>query len=244
MDIVYRVCEFLQKIAFRLFSDYKVAGVENVPPMGPLIVVCNHQSNMDPSILAAALPRRIWFLAKEGIFRVFIARWFLRAWGAFPLRRGETDLRAYRWSLEKLRSDQVLVVFPEGTRSTGGMRRARIGIAQIALTTQATILPVGMTGTERHGSCFKVFYPSGRLRVNIGMPFSLPVVEGKPSKEVLQSLTDMIMNRVAMLLPEEYRGAYATPRAGSAAAGHERAVAGGAVTYANDNGPAQSTPGG
>ena len=213
MDIVYRVCEFLQKIALRLFSDYKVDGVENVPPMGPLIVVCNHQSNMDPSILAAALPRRIWFLAKEGIFRTFIARWFLRAWGAFPLRRGETDLRAYRWSLEKLSRDQVLVVFPEGTRTRGGMRKARPGIAQIALTTQAPILPVGMTGTERHRSCFKVFYPSGRLRVNIGMPFSLPVVEGKPSKEVLQSLTDMIMDRVAMLLPEEYRGAYATRRA-------------------------------
>lgn len=224
MDIVYRVCELLEKIALRLFSDYKVEGVENVPPMGPLIVVSNHQSNMDPSILAAALPRRIWFLAKEGIFRTFVARWFLYAWGAFPLRRGESDVRAYRWSLEKLRSDQVLVVFPEGTRTTRGMRRARPGVAQIALTTQAPILPVGMTGTERHESCFKVFYPNGRLRVNIGMPFSLPVVEGKPSKEVLQSLTDMIMDRVAMLLPEEYRGAYATPRPVPAAVNEETVV--------------------
>ncbi|MCH8206149.1 MAG: 1-acyl-sn-glycerol-3-phosphate acyltransferase [Chloroflexi bacterium] len=202
------ICNIVQRLTLRLFADYKVEGKENVPPMGPLIVVANHQSYLDPPILGACLPRRIWFLAKDSIFRGPILNWFLRSYGAFPLDRFGSDLRAYRWALNKLERDQVLVLFPEGTRSKGSMNKALPGVARLALKTGAPLLPVGIVGTEHMGHWLRVLNPSGTIRVNIGTVFSLPSIDGRPSQEVLGSLTDMIMQRVATLLPEQYRGVY------------------------------------
>ncbi len=206
---VYDVCNLAQRISLRLFADYKVEGKENVPPMGRLIIVANHQSNLDPALLGASLSRRIWFLAKDGMFSNWLVNWFLNSYGAFPLDRQSSDMRAYRWALGKLERDQALVVFPEGTRSKGSMNKAIPGVARLALKTGAPILPVGIVGTEHMGHWMRVVNPTGIIRVNVGNTFSLPSMDGRPSPAVLESLTDMIMQRVAALLPERYRGVYA-----------------------------------
>jgi 1-acyl-sn-glycerol-3-phosphate acyltransferase len=201
-------CVFLQKGTLRAFSTWKVNGRENVPPMGPLIIVANHQSNFDPSLLACSIPRTIRFLAKENIFGNPIASWFLYNYGAHPLNREGLDIAAYRWALDRLSHDEALVLFPEGTRNPGSMGHALPGVTRIALQTQAPILPVGITGSERLKGLLRHFNPTGKLTVNIGTPFSLPIIEGKPDKAVVNSMTHMIMERIAALLPEEYRGEY------------------------------------
>ena len=81
-------------------------------------------------------------------------------------------------------------------------------MTRLALKSNSAILPIGITGTEKLGSVVRVLNPTGKIQVNIGAPFSLPNIEGRPSKEVLTSLTDMIMERIAFLLPGEYRGVY------------------------------------
>ena len=208
MKFIYPVGNFLQRITLRLFADYKVTGRENVPPTGPLIIVANHQSNFDPPLLGASVPRRTWFLAKDTIFRGPLAHWFMRSYGAFPVNRAGGDVRAYRWVLNQLGKGEAVVIFPEGTRNNGALQKAVPGIVRFALKAQAPLLPVGITGTERLGTWLRVFNPTGRLRVNIGPVFSIPSVQGRPSTEDLESLTDMIMYRIADLLPEEYRGVY------------------------------------
>ena len=129
-------------------------------------------------------------------------------YGAYPLDRKGVGLNAYRWAIDQLARDQVIVIFPEGTRSRTGMKRALPGVTKLALETQAAILPVGITGTERFGHWMRVFNPTGTITVNIGEAFYLPSLEGKISKEVLRSLTDMIMKRIAELLPSNYHGIY------------------------------------
>ena len=193
-----------------------MSGGENLHATGPLIIVANHQSNIDPPLLAAVLKRNTWFLAKAGIFKGPIIRWFLGSWGAFPLKRGEGDVRALRWILRKLESGEAVVLFPEGTRNPGAMRRARPGVVQVALRTRAPLIPVGITGTEHLNNVTRVFNPAVKLRVRIGEPFTLPAPEGKPKGEELDSLTDMVMGRIAELLPESHRGVYAQPTAGRA----------------------------
>ena len=215
MDLLYHACNVAQKGTLRAFADWQVTGRENVPAVGPLIVVANHQSNFDPPLLSPSIPRRIRFLAKDSIFKgPAIASWFLREYGAYPLKRTGIDVGAHRWALDQLRRDGVIAVFPEGTRSRGGMKRARPGIVRLALTTQAPILPVGITGTERLGTWLRVLNPTGRITVTIGRPFTLPVIEGKPSPAVMDSLTDMVMRKVAVLLPPSYRGVYGDTAAG------------------------------
>ena len=219
MEVVNPLANFLQGIVLRVLADWRVSGRENVPPMGALIVVANHRSNFDPSLLSTSLPRRIRFLAKEEIFRHPAARWFLRSYGAHPLNRGAVDVGAYRWALDELAHDRVIVLFPEGTRARGAMKKAKPGVARIALKTQAPILPVGITGTEPLGSVMRVFNPTGELRVNIGTVFTAPNIEGRLDKELLDSITSMIMQRVAALLPPDQRGVYSL--AGTAPAGRE-----------------------
>ena len=208
MGVVYSSARFMMRNALRIFGDWQVEGRECVPPRGGLIVVSNHQSNMDPPLIMASLPRRVYFMAKRGIFNGPIISFLLKAYGTFPLNRDGGDLQAIQWSLKMLDSGQVIGIFPEGTRSPGGMRKGIPGIAMIALKSGAPILPIGMTGTERTGPPWQVATPTGEFRVKIGQPFSLPVIEGRVGREQLQSMTDMIMERVASLLPADYRGVY------------------------------------
>ena len=209
MELTYVASNIVQRACLRLFADWKVTGRENVPPMGPLVIVCNHLSNLDPPLLGASLPRRTRFLAKRGLFTASaVGGWFLRSYGAFPLNRDGVDVRAYRWTLNELANDGALVLFPEGTRSRGAMARAKQGVVNIALKSKAPILPVGITGTEHTGHWINALHPTGTIRVNVGQVFSLPDIEGKPNKEVLESLTTSIMLRIAELLPESYRGVY------------------------------------
>ena len=225
MELVNPAANILQRVLLRAFAEWRVTGRESVPPHGPLIVVANHQSYVDAPLLSASIPRRTRFLAKAGLFRWPLVSWLFRSYGAYPLSRSTADVGAYRWALRQLERDHAVVLFPEGTRTQGGMRKAQAGVARLALRSQAPILPVGITGTERLGSIFRILKPTGAIEVVIGTPFSLPNIEGRPSREVLDSLTDMIMQRIAAVLPAEYHGVYAiTPRAGAADAPTERVL--------------------
>lgn len=208
MELVYSACNVTQRALLRLFADCKVTGRENVPPMGPLMIVSNHLSNIDPSLLASSLPRRIRFLAKRGLFATRLSQWFFTSYGAFPLNREGVDVGAYRWALTELANDGALVLFPEGTRSNGAMAQAKQGVVNIALQSKVPILPIAITGTQHIGHWINVLHPTGTIRVNVGQVFTLPDIEGKPSKELLESLTTSIMLKIAELLPESYRGIY------------------------------------
>ena len=211
-DAVYRISNYLQLGTLRAFADWKVSGAENVPPMGPLIVISNHMSNLDPSMLSVGVPRRLNYLAKDDLFKAGgpPLRWFLRNYGAFPIDRRGADARAFRWALRMLRQDAAIAIFPEGTRSrTASMNEAKPGAAALILKSGAPVLPVGITGTERMQVFARLANPTGKIRVNIGQPFSLPNIEGRPSRDLLKSLTNDMMLRVRDLLPESYHGFYA-----------------------------------
>ena len=78
----------------------------------------------------------------------------------------------------------------------------------LILKSGAPVLPIGITGTERMQPFLRVVNPTGKIRINIGQPFSLPSIEGRPSRELLRSMTTDMMHRVCDLLPESYHGFY------------------------------------
>ena len=210
MRLLYRSCVGLENLLLRIIArEWTVEGRDNVPSKGRLIVVPNHLSYADPSMVATALTRPVRFLAKDTLFENAVSRWFLSTYGAFPLSRGSIDVRAYRWARSVLEADEALVLFPEGTRGVGGLGHGQPGVARLALATGSPLLPVGVTGTAHLGPWWRVLCPTGRIRVNIGEPFSLPKIEGPPAKRTVSLLTEEIMRRIADLLPESYRGIYA-----------------------------------
>ncbi len=208
--MIYSIAKFFQRLTLKLFSKWTINGIEHVPPIGGVIIVANHVSEFDPPLLASTFDRKIKFLAKSGIFSGFFQRWFLKEYGAFPVKRGVVDRSAYLWILEQLELGNAVVVFPEGTRSMKGMRKGKSGVARIALHSKSPILPVGIIGTKNMGKWTRVFYPSGKIQVNIGRVFNLPDIEGHINHQLLESMSEMIMERIAELLPNEYRGYYSS----------------------------------
>lgn len=206
---VYYLDRFLVRIYIR---SVEVEGVEHVPLHGPLILVSNHLNNADPPMVAGFIPRHPTFMAKQEMFGWPVLGAAFRLYGAFPVRRFEADLAALRKACEVLRAGEMLVMFPEGTRSrTGGLQPAHPGTAIIALRSRAPILPVAITGTEGlRGWPWMFLRPflGPRVRIVIGKPFFLPEVE-RADAEAAKRCTDIIMRRIAELLPERYRGVYA-----------------------------------
>lgn len=147
-------------------------------------------------------------MAKEELFRSKLASYFMSSLRSFPVSKGRLDRKALRRAMQVLADGLVLVIFPEGMRSRGGRLRAAFpGAALIALRSGVPIIPVGITGTEKlKGLAWLWHRPE--VTVNIGPPFSLPSASSKLTKVELSRLTDVIMGRIAELLPVEYRGHY------------------------------------
>lgn len=199
----------LMKFLLLLLTRWQVKGKENIPARGPLIVVANHLSLVDPPLLSASIPRRIVFMAKEEAFRHPVEGPLARGWRAFPVRRERLDREALRQARQVLEEGLALGMFPEGKRSpTTQMQQGYAGTSLLALRNSAPILPVGITGTERINGITFIFRRP-KITVNIGEPLSLPPVDGRLSRDQLARATDLIMWRIAELLPESYQGFYA-----------------------------------
>ncbi len=207
MYCLYIIGKLIVGAFFRLFTRWRVKGRENVPRKGALLVVSNHLNFNDPPLLGVSLGRQVVFMAKEELFRFRPLAYFLSSLGAFPVHRGRLDREAIRRSEKALAEGRALVMFPEATRSPRSqLQRAFPGSALIASRQAVPVLPVGIFGTERLKGLWLFRRP--RITVNIGKTFSLPKAGSKLTREELTENTELIMRRVAELLPPEYRGVY------------------------------------
>jgi 1-acyl-sn-glycerol-3-phosphate acyltransferase len=186
-----------------LLTRPHIVGRERIPQTGGLLVVSNHASNADPVILLAVMPRPLSFMTKEELFRSLPVRAFLKLWrGAFPVRRGQADIAALRDALDLIREGHPVVLFPEGTRSPGALGPAHPGGAYLATRARCPVLPVAIIGSEAMQNIWCLRHRP-RFEVHFGMPFVVPEHLGEPA-----AVLDMIMGRIAEMLPPERQGAY------------------------------------
>jgi 1-acyl-sn-glycerol-3-phosphate acyltransferase len=220
----YRIAVSLSRVYVRLVlrRRVRIVGAENLPAAGPLLLVVNHISNIDPMVIGGYCPRTLFALAKREMFVNPVASWFLAGVNCIPVDRGGADRRAVTRALDVLRRGGRLLVFVEGTRSrTGAMQRAEAGVGFLARRSGAAIVAAAITGTdEMHPAG-----PSGRREISLrfGTPFT-PDLAGRRDDA---TIADEIAAHIAALLPEERRGAYAAAtsvRGGEAASSlHEQA---------------------
>ena len=190
--------------------------VEEIPRDGPVIIAANHASNLDPVVIAAyllpKLGRRLQWLGKRELFAWPVVGWMARNGGVHAVDRFAADVEAYRLAKRILDEGHALFVFPEGTRSHDGtLQKARDGASVLALRTGAPIVPVGIAGaSERWPRGQKVPRPGGRVTVRVGLPFRLAdeLPAGLERKAATPAATELIMRRIAALLPPAQRGRY------------------------------------
>ena len=199
-------------------SRLEVLHANRVPLEGRLVIVGNHINNIDPVLVCAVTPRRLTAMAKRELFEMPLIGWTLWAFGAFPVRRYSADLGALRAGRNHLRAERAVLVFPEGTRSkTQALQPGLPGSAMLALLGEAPIVPVAISGTEAlDGPRALLRWLLGRrakVLVEFGEPFSL--AGGSPTADRAEAGTDLMMRRIAEMLPDRYRGAYGAGSEGS-----------------------------
>ncbi len=219
-----RICAFGARVVARAISRIRIEGaIASIPREGPVLVVANHASNFDSVVLGAwltpRLGRRLHWLGKKELFDWPVFGWLARNGGVHPVDREAADIDAFRLAKRILDEDNVLFVFPEGTRSPDGtLQEARDGVALLALRTGATIVPIGVGGSAAvwpKGQ--RLPHPGGRVTVRIGEAFRLEDVipPGSDRRTAKTVATDQIMRRIAALLPAAQRGAYGGSDEGS-----------------------------
>ena len=203
-----RLLNFFLRIAFKLLLNLEVVGLENVPLEGPLILMINHTSLIDPAMAGGVMPREIVAMSKIENFRDPILGIIVRLYGAFPVRRGEVDLQATRRALEVLHNGEVLLMAPEGTRSKEcRLQPGHDGMTFIALHANAPVLPMAIAGVKDFSSNFKGLRRTD-VKVVIGKPFRFQLSEEKVRRDALHQMTEEAMYQLAAILPPEYRGVY------------------------------------
>jgi 1-acyl-sn-glycerol-3-phosphate acyltransferase len=206
--LLYHTIQLALKLLFSLLTRRRVTGRENIPRHGPAIFVGNHIHLFDSPLLWVTLGSRAKYMAKEEMFHTRIIGYFMYSCGAFPVAKERLDMKAFRRAIRTLSYGQQLVMFPEGMRSKNKrLKLAFPGAALIASRSGAPIIPVVTTGTENLQG-IKWLWRRPRISVNIGPSFMLPPVEGRLTKYKLAKMTDIIMESIAHLLPEEYHGQY------------------------------------
>jgi 1-acyl-sn-glycerol-3-phosphate acyltransferase len=190
------------------------------PTEGPLLVVSNHLSNIDPFLFGGYAPGALFCITKRELFSNPISSWIMGGCNCFPVDRGAADRQAVRTALDVLVSRKGrLLIFLEGTRSaTPGMRRAEAGVGFLARRSGASVLPVAIWGTEAALGRGRKLPTRVPIRVRYGPVFKLP--ERAPGeRRDDQAMADLIGTRIAELLPPEYRGVYAADAAPAVSAG-------------------------
>ena len=147
--LLYHILQPVVRCLIRIYHRARVEGLDRVPAEGPLILVGNHLSLLDPFYIGAFFPRKIRFMAKKESFRHPVARWF-GPFSRFSRGSRQSGPESLKTAIGVLRSGEVLGMFPEGgRRENAPMRELKQGAAYLALKTGTPILPVYIEGTDQ-----------------------------------------------------------------------------------------------
>jgi 1-acyl-sn-glycerol-3-phosphate acyltransferase len=170
---------------------------ERVPLTGPVVLVANHAAFLDGPLVFGMAPRPVSFLVKQEAFSGFWG-WAIRSVGQIPIDRTVGDRAALASATAVLEDGGAVGIFPEGRRGDGDVHQVNHGAAWIALRTNATIVPVAVSGTRVAGAK-KDAWPRlrSRLLVDFGEPFTLRVDPAAAGRERLRSATEQLRGALA-----------------------------------------------
>ncbi len=188
-SVVYWSIRFFAKPALVVYFRLARRG-HGLIPKGAVILCSNHRSFLDPFVLGTCLPRPIYFMAKQEIFRNPFVGWLLNCLGAFPVKRGESDEESTETARALLERGEAVVIFAEGTRiRRGSLGRPRRGVGRLALESGAPVVPIAVSGSEHARRGWRIRPVKVHLR--FGAPLTFPRVDN-PSQFLAGEVTERI----------------------------------------------------
>jgi 1-acyl-sn-glycerol-3-phosphate acyltransferase len=200
--------------AFTLGFSFRCAGSHNVPPNGAALIVANHQSFLDPTLVGVAARRHLTFLARKTLFKNPIFGAFLRSVNCVPVDQEGVAKEGLKTAVEKLHAGRAVLIFPEGERTwKGPMQKLKPGIQLLIKRAPAPIVPVGIAGayeayprTAKYPVLSPLFLPAnkkGPLAISIGRPLDPKRLLELPREELLTELFNAI--RAEQIKAEQLR---------------------------------------
>lgn len=198
----YRFCRFLCQWFSLTLLKTRLVGARNVPATGGVLLVSNHQSFMDPVIVAMGLPRECSYMARDSLFRNKLFGRLIGHLGAFPVKRGTADLMAIKESLRRLKRGEVVVVFPEGTRTLDGSIGPMLaGLATMAKKCKVAIVPTVIDGMFQA-------WPRHQALPGVGdviIEYDRPILPAEYENLDPEALTEEIRGRMIAMQARRHR---------------------------------------
>jgi 1-acyl-sn-glycerol-3-phosphate acyltransferase len=199
------------RFIMKMIADIETHGADKIPA-GNVIVAANHLGRLDTAVLLCVLDREDIIMPIAEKYKdhpIFGA--IGRSANGIWLNRFEADYSALRKILERMKQGGILTIAPEGTRSrTEALQEGKMGVAFLAGKSGYPVLPVAVTGTEDRGVMENLkHFRRSKIIVTAGDHFTITIPNGKGREDAMREATDEIMCRIAVMLPEKYRGVYA-----------------------------------
>lgn len=174
----------------------KAKGLEYLPKEGKAIIAANHSSYLDSIVLGVVMPRRIKWIVKKSIYNLRWLKWL------FVLIKMIPENGAIEKSLSSLKNDEMLSIFPEGTRSRDGcLHSGREGVGVLALKSAAPVIPCAIRGTFEAYPPGALFPKPHPVKIIIGKPITFEPVE-TPDEAMITSAVETIMSAIRVLMEE------------------------------------------
>jgi 1-acyl-sn-glycerol-3-phosphate acyltransferase len=194
--VVYWLSRAILEPFFLLYFRMDRVGREHIPREGGLIIAANHRSFLDPFVIGTLVRRPVYFVAKRELFTSRLTAWWLSSLGAFPVDRGNGDRDAMDTARRILERGDVVVIFPEGTRTRpGALGAPKRGVGRLALETGAPIVPVAVIGTESVRRGWRI--RPHKVRLRCGRPLLFAQV-AEPSPQLARAVMDRVWACVAL----------------------------------------------
>lgn len=191
-----RIIKSVLKLLVIIVYRPKIVGLENIEEGKGALICPNHVHALDSAVIVLTNKRKINVLAKESLFKNRFVKWLAAIFGVYPVKLGNKSMESVKVSLKLLKNNELLLLFPEGTRN--GMAKGvkpKDGAVKLAIKSNTPIIPVGIQGN------FKFFK---KIKVNIGKPIYYNVSkEDASNKEVLDKLTEELMQEIVKLRDEK-----------------------------------------
>ncbi len=186
---VYSILRVVARLFFLAVYRIRCGGRQWIPRTGAVLVCANHQSTLDPIIVGLACNRRLNYLARRSLFE---SPWFsalIRFLDAIPIDREGIGLDGLRETLKRLRAGEMVLIFPEGTRTADGeLQPIKPGFQAVAKRSGAVLLPVGIDGAHQVWPRDASFPRLGRLAVVFGPPIEREQIESLSPDQLTEEL--------------------------------------------------------
>jgi len=206
-SLLWKSLQMLARIGTSTWIDLKVHRKHHVPRTGGVLLVANHQSFLDPVLIAVQLDRPVSFLAKSELFENRYLKWLITNLHAFPVRQGKGDVRAIKETVERLQEGHVLNVYPEGHRTEDGeLGVVQPGIALMIRKAGVPIVPVAIIGSFNSWPRSVKLPRAGHVRVLYGPPIDVSGLKASEVVTLIHQTLAALLEELYVMHPEVARG--------------------------------------